>query len=557
MRHVIQKQIIRFKASDNKGTYQMQQRMGRLYRRSIVPWIDKCCSQLSNADEIHRIDRIVIDLGKIKRHHLNDRFVEKAKPIIYEQIKQAIEHASKVPPKPQSATTSPTKAKKLTSTSNQPSGAKDKKPTREETSSLEQQQETAARTSKPSALHQWLFFLRTGTFPWWTRKPTRWLLHQLLSQITQHPPQQLHLMLADIANKPNQLQRLLHHTSDNSLFKLLNIAVPTQAPLLKNLYQKLSSPNLSNHPDRATLAQLPQLKVSPIKTQRTLYWETLLLALPKANAPSTSKTQEALVQQILLDVAAALPLPYPTLLQQLNQTLGKQNTPLKRTLTALQNTKDGLDTSDEIEDPRKSTLEKSNEASEEEVLKNTDPKNLEDDEEAIPQKAEDPFDHSDKLYIENAGLVLLHPFLSNFFENLQLVKKDEKEKEEKTLPWVSTSAQQRAALLLQYLATGKPKGIIEPQLPLNKILCGLDLAQPMPVNLTLSETEIQACEELLQAVISHHEMWNSLSIDDFRRAHLQREGLLSNRDGGWLLRVERKTYDVIIDHLPWSLNIIR
>ena len=33
--------------------------------------------------------------------------------------------------------------------------------------------------------------------------------------------------------------------------------------------------------------------------------------------------------------------------------------------------------------------------------------------------------------------------------------------------------------------------------------------------------------------------------------------MLSERDGGWLLRVERETYDVVLDHLPWSAAFIK
>ena len=48
-----------------------------------------------------------------------------------------------------------------------------------------------------------------------------------------------------------------------------------------------------------------------------------------------------------------------------------------------------------------------------------------------------------------------------------------------------------------------------------------------------------------------------MSVRGFRGTFLLRKGQLSTRDGVWLLRVERQTYDVVLDRFPWSLNIVK
>jgi hypothetical protein len=33
--------------------------------------------------------------------------------------------------------------------------------------------------------------------------------------------------------------------------------------------------------------------------------------------------------------------------------------------------------------------------------------------------------------------------------------------------------------------------------------------------------------------------------------------VLSARDGAWLLRVQRETYDVVLDRFPWSITWVK
>jgi len=49
----------------------------------------------------------------------------------------------------------------------------------------------------------------------------------------------------------------------------------------------------------------------------------------------------------------------------------------------------------------------------------------------------------------------------------------------------------------------------------------------------------------------------SISIEGFRIAFLQREGLLTVRNGDWLIRVERQTHDILLDRIGWTIGIIK
>lgn len=154
------------------------------------------------------------------------------------------------------------------------------------------------------------------------------------------------------------------------------------------------------------------------------------------------------------------------------------------------------------------------------------------------------------LPVENAGVVLLAPYLPAFFGALNLIESP---------TFRSEDDQYRAAHLIHYLATGQ-QGADEPALLLPKILCGLSIDEPVPADLPLTEAEKAECLDLLCAAIGH---WNALkntSPDGLRQGFLQRPGSLNaqpNADQTRLLRVERRGQDLLLARLPWSFSVVR
>jgi len=148
------------------------------------------------------------------------------------------------------------------------------------------------------------------------------------------------------------------------------------------------------------------------------------------------------------------------------------------------------------------------------------------------------------LYIDHAGLVLLHPFLPQFFSGLGIANDD------------SLVNQNRALCLLHFLATGEWNSL-EYELPVMKILCGLPLefvAEPEEPLRTEEDEEVTA---LLSAVIRHWDALKNTSPDGLREAFLKRPGKLSLSGGEWWLQVESKGYDILLDQLPWGISMIQ
>jgi hypothetical protein len=149
-------------------------------------------------------------------------------------------------------------------------------------------------------------------------------------------------------------------------------------------------------------------------------------------------------------------------------------------------------------------------------------------------------------YINNAGLILLHPYLSYCFDALEL-REGQAFKDE--------AAKHKAVQLIGYMAYGEEE-IPEWDLVLPKILCGISPTEPVRRFVPLSEAEKDEADQLLGAVITH---WNALgntSPDGLRGNFLLREGKLEWKEEEWQLFVTQQAYDMLLNRLPWGFSVV-
>jgi hypothetical protein len=172
---------------------------------------------------------------------------------------------------------------------------------------------------------------------------------------------------------------------------------------------------------------------------------------------------------------------------------------------------------------------------------------LQKEEEKKLRKKEEIPDTKEKLYVKNAGLVILHPFLSTYFTRCGLLDKGK---------FVSDEAQARAVHLLQYLVFETEQNQ-EQDLALNKLLCGMPFHQPVPAGIEVSEQEKKVSAELILAVLQQWDKMKNTSPAGFKATFLHREGVLQEEENAWVLRVEQKALDVLLQTLPWGLGLIK
>lgn len=158
------------------------------------------------------------------------------------------------------------------------------------------------------------------------------------------------------------------------------------------------------------------------------------------------------------------------------------------------------------------------------------------------------------LEINNAGLVLLSGYMPMLFKyvDIRIPAKGDTELD----PAEVAKVKGRAVHYLQYLVTGS-KSTDEIYLSLNKILCGLPIAEPVPREVTIQPREEELMEGLINSVIGHWQAIGSSSVDGFRGNWLMRKGLLYERENKWELVVEKQPYDILIQQLELSFSIIK
>jgi hypothetical protein len=167
-------------------------------------------------------------------------------------------------------------------------------------------------------------------------------------------------------------------------------------------------------------------------------------------------------------------------------------------------------------------------------------------EQSRPQQLPE-IDPEGRIYIPNAGLVILWPFLSRLFLNLNYTEKGK---------FIDAEKQLRAIHLTQYLV-GFTEDHPEYTLLLNKLMCGVDLAEPVERTVNLTSEEKTEAENLVSAVLAQWKEMNNTSVENFQRTFIQREGVLYQRDGNWYVKVDHTPFDILLLKLPWGLSIIK
>jgi hypothetical protein len=157
----------------------------------------------------------------------------------------------------------------------------------------------------------------------------------------------------------------------------------------------------------------------------------------------------------------------------------------------------------------------------------------------------------ESIFIQNAGFVMVHPFLPLFFNAIGLTDEKNNFKDE--------ASHQKAVLMSQYLVNGAVN-ISEETLVLNKIICGYPLEEPIIKELQFSELDINEARDLLAQIVLAWKMNGvpvNKTIEGLQESFLQREGKLVQKDKDWILQVEQKPFDMVLASLPWGIGIIK
>lgn len=519
-RHLIKKQVVELTTRGSSARAQsIQDEMSRVYQQRIIPLMDRWFTELSSPDELHRIDLLELDIGQIDLQNFEDKFVEKVTLVLQRELEPLIRSQ---------------KGKAATSKQNIKTG---------------------------SQLELFETFVRTGTLPWWADASHPQLLEENLKYLLSNSPDALRSLLQNLLQETNSLKRIINHYTDKQLAEIAGLFVlpsykqniAAYHPILVRILHKIRiGSSWSAGYLRKTLWTHLLLVASvggrEYSTERKFYQAVLKRLGRELGSIRNSLIVE--MQEVLknnkINVGISIQEKFAQLLKidelsRLEPVSGDDKTKLTRNVDkhpTLPPTSKII--GDEIViqrqmDERAIINDKSAQANEEQSIHHSN------------KKKNDPFEEIDELYIGNAGLVILWPFLENFFSHVNLLENKQ---------FKSRATQHRAVVLLQRLLLPDAEAH-EYFLPLNKILCGVALEEVLEVDEPPLDSEIEECEHLLKAVIAQAPILNNMTTDGLRGTFLLRPGILSMRDGFWLLRAERETYDIVLGRLPWNWEWVK
>lgn len=387
-------------------------------------------------------------------------------------------------------------------------------------------------------------YLQHGYFPWYADSGTQ-ELETLLREAMQMDADGLRLLIRSLGENEKVRTRLIWQLSDKMLESIVVLIEPgesgfinTYTHVLVSLYPYTGHPEISRQNFRDVVHSLVfAYLLYPNRgyfMRKQFVWQTIYGLSQRYNIPVLS----------LID-----------LLTRQVQTLSEGKTLLPGLFLILNELRAEMRLGGELPDTMKSIAERKesdNRMSQTEVsgsncdaslipIINQQSNNLKDTE-------MDNLNERDSK-VENAGLVLLAPFLPILFSRLGYLAVDRRE-------FVSKEMQIRGLFLMQYLITQQSEAH-ESDLVLNKILVNYLLFDPLPREVELTNDERDMAGRLLESAKSNWRQLKNTSDNGFRDTFLKRQAMLKEEPDNWTLTVEEKPYDILLDSLPWSYALVK
>ena len=503
-KHIVKKQILELQLNSPEGSFDLQNQVSRIYQDRVIHIVDSLLSEYSSPDIVHRIDILEINLGSLDINNLESEFISKISTELQKQLtKSIIVDASDTIQQPK--------------TSNGKSSSSQKIDFGSKEYNYLQRQSSHINNSISSKVEILSYFIQEGILPWCSQNINKQELEKLFKETIDNSPATIEPILLTSFQNQKQLKRIIYQFSDSILLQIVQLLFPYLSLAIADYQQHL----------KELFKQTDIFQTITARQLRLEIWQGIFLTLFLEQ--NNQIKQNIFIQKHLLYIATTFHLNYLGLVRQIEKvavSLKKQNKSITRQISEILKQITSTSVEYSIEQDAKITEAQSS---------------------CYTGNSMNLFTQSDEIYITNAGLILIWPFLNSFFENLGLVENKS---------FIDLTLGDRAAFLLQYVVDHHTE-IAEHILPLNKLLCGLDLSEPIDTNIKLTEQEQTESENLLSAVIHNWSILKSTSIDGFRTAFLQRNGILRVRNGSWLLQVERETYDILLDRIPWTIRIIK
>lgn len=492
---IIRKQKFRIRAPDENTALRLRKEMNEGLQFEYISLLERVFQQNAPGDIYLHLDKLSVELGVISQQEFESRFLQlletKLEKAAAEKIQEQMSFVYKETPG---------------SFSNEVQQEKDF---------------TGGGGAYSEKEQQWLaliYFLEKGIYPWWFRSTQAVTPQQILSSFENEEMERLAMTLIDFNNKNKETgSRVVQRT-------VTHLPADKKEALTRKLLFLKNDPGLTTNAEALLQYQQVLEKIFNLPlTEFYIYFIKTVL--------ESSGAERSFIKTFIT-----------TLMQAKDITggeTGKVMAGIKEYLA-----KEIYQPPDEITGEQNTTAESLSGFN-----RQAEQKNKMATEKTPGTKTKETTSRQEEgMYISNAGLVLLHPFLEALFTECKLL--DEKKQ------FISEAEAIQATALLWYLQSGEDE-LKEWEAAFCKILCGLEVETHIPENVTLSMPEKKECDELLKTVLAY---WTALRTEDInllRGSFLNREGKIVWKDDHWLLQVERTGIDILLDKLPWGYGTIK
>ena len=504
--HIINKQIIEFQLSKQMDSFKMQQAVSTLCKEQLEPIISALLDEkFGNTSAHYQIENLTIDLGEVTLETIPEQFSKKFTKALLEV-----------------------------------------NDTKNFESQVENQSQNQEVISKKTPLKILAYYVSTGRMPWWANNSKEEVCKQL-DVLLNKPTAAFKKTLLDLHQQPDFIQRFVQTFTAEQLQKsmalLMGITTQNITKLKHEVATVLKEESVKNRLPKGYEKQFYISMFTEFTTNKNLL--TKSISIPLRIDLKKTKTSASFNQitdiRVLIKICKGKHKSNSAWQQFFKEAQNLASKPSLRNLPIglLKEFKQLLaevSAQTEVAGIPQVALSKQVMLLKEITEQGTTKK-------AVTAAFED----TDFISIENAGLVVLWPFLPRFFENLALLENKS---------FSNEAAQYKAVSVLQYLCTEDETGLFEGLLLLAKVLCGIGVEELVDTY-TLSEMDKEIAHNFLSVIIQQGKSWGKISVNGFRGSYLQRKASLRVRDDHWLLQVEKETYDIVLQKLPWSFNTIK
>lgn len=376
-------------------------------------------------------------------------------------------------------------------------------------------------SNKEKLLQSFIYFLENGSMPWWNsdNENINFLETAVFDSLIAVPAFQKSIL--SVLPKQHIQTRIINQLSDRQIAQLC-MALLENKELTINLEDRV-------------LQNVSKLR----HHERSLVWGLVLGVLSKYSDSSNADLRKYILEQ----VSKANPAGSST---------KKVSHKIQKALTEIFSFISEDEIAESIENTNSINHIKNIESKGPENITNhlkNNLKNVKKTAEAIDHNNTELHDDgimNEGQYVQNAGLILIHPFIKTLFEHCDLL---DPKTQEITNP-------ELGAHLLHYIATGTTNAP-EYEMTFEKFLCNIPMHQSIDRHIKLSRKHKTEAKNVIESVQHNWSPMQKSSAALLQNEFFQRSGKLVVTDHDYTLTVERKTQDILLEKLGWGIGFIK